>query len=72
MSTDNDTTNSMSMTSADRDTSKADDIDFVMEAASSGLMEVELVKLAQTNAPSAQVKEFGRLMVTDIQNQTQN
>lgn len=47
------------------DTSMADDRDFVMEAASGGLMEVTLGKLAQTNAASAQVKEFGQMMVTD-------
>jgi putative membrane protein len=49
----------------DQDTSKAADRDFVLEAASGGLMEVALGKLAQTNASSSQVKEFGRMMVTD-------
>jgi putative membrane protein len=47
------------------DTSMADDRKFVMEAASGGLMEVALGKIAATNAASAQVKEFGRMMVTD-------
>lgn len=51
--------------SSDKDTSKADDRDFVMEAASGGLMEVTLGKLAQANAASAQVKQFGQMMVTD-------
>ena len=41
------------------------DRDFVMEAASGGLMEVELGNLAQTNASSAAVKQFGQQMVTD-------
>lgn len=62
MATD-DTSSGMSM--GNSDTSKADDRDFVMEAASGGLMEVELGKLAQTNGSSPQVKEFGRMMVTD-------
>jgi putative membrane protein len=47
------------------DTSMKADRDFVMEAASGGLMEVTLGKLAESNAASAQVKEFGRMMVTD-------
>jgi putative membrane protein len=52
-------------TGAHADTSMAADREFVMEAASGGLMEVTLGKLASTNAASAQVKEFGRMMVTD-------
>jgi putative membrane protein len=47
------------------DTSMGDDQKFVMEASSGGLMEVALGKIAETNAASAQVKEFGRMMVTD-------
>lgn len=47
------------------DTSKAADRDFAMEAASSGLMEVTLGRLAESNAASAQVKELGKMMVTD-------
>lgn len=62
---DTSSTSSAMSGSANKDTSKADDRDFVMEAASGGLMEVELGKLAQTNAASAQVKEFGKMMVTD-------
>lgn len=42
-----------------------DDKDFLMEAASGGMMEVELGKIAATNAQSAKVKEFGKMMVTD-------
>jgi putative membrane protein len=46
-------------------TSNAPDGDFILEAASGGLMEVELGRYASTNAASARVKEFGRMMVTD-------
>jgi len=56
---------SPSAMSATTDTSMADDRDFVMEAASGGLMEVTLGNLAKANAASAQVKEFGAMMVTD-------
>lgn len=42
-----------------------DDKDFMIEAASGGLLEVELGKLAQTNGSSAAVKSFGMMMVTD-------
>ena len=56
---------SPSAMSATTDTSMSDDRDFVMEAASGGLMEVTLGNLAKTNAASAQVKEFGAMMVTD-------
>lgn len=41
------------------------DKDFAVEAASGGLMEVELGKLAATNASTADVKKFGQQMVTD-------
>jgi putative membrane protein len=41
------------------------DNQFVMKAASGGLMEVELGKLAQTKASNPKVKEFGSMMVTD-------
>lgn len=50
---------------AGADTSMAADREFVMEAASGGLMEVALGKLAQSNGASAQVKQFGQMMVTD-------
>lgn len=39
--------------------------DFAMEAASGGMMEVTLGKLAQQMAKSADVKKFGSRMVTD-------
>ena len=42
-----------------------DDHEFMIFAASGGLMEVELGKLASTNASSAKVKDFGTKMVTD-------
>jgi putative membrane protein len=41
------------------------DNEFVMKAASGGLMEVELGRLAQQKASNARVKEFGSMMVTD-------
>jgi putative membrane protein len=46
-------------------TNTKDDQDFLVEAASGGLMEVELGQLAKTNASSPKVKEFGQQMVTD-------
>ncbi len=42
-----------------------DDQEFVVKAASGGLMEVELGKIAAQNAASAKVKEFGQRMVKD-------
>lgn len=50
---------------SNKDTSMAADRNFVMEAASGGMMEVQLGKFAEMNAASAKVKEFGRMMVTD-------
>jgi putative membrane protein len=46
---------------------KVDDktMDFVKEAASGGMMEVQLGKLAQKKASSKDVKDFGALMVKD-------
>jgi len=41
------------------------DADFVVEAASGGMMEVQLGQLAQTNSRNQQVKDFGALMVKD-------
>ncbi len=51
--------------SSSGDTSMSADKSFVMDAASGGLMEVELGKMATTSAASPRVKEFGRMMVTD-------
>ncbi len=39
--------------------------DFLVNAANGGMMEVELGKMAQQNARSQQVKDFGNMMVTD-------
>jgi putative membrane protein len=41
------------------------DAKFAVEAASGGMAEVELGKLAQTKATNAQVKDFGAMMVKD-------
>jgi len=41
------------------------DKDFVMKAASGGMMEVELGNIAQQNASSQRVKDFGSMMVRD-------
>jgi putative membrane protein len=41
------------------------DKDFLVNAASGGLLEVELGKIAQTNASAATVKSFGKQMITD-------
>jgi putative membrane protein len=42
-----------------------DEDDFVVKAASGGMMEVELGKLAQEKGQSQEVKEFGELMERD-------
>ena len=63
--TDQMSTDTSSTVSDQPDTSKSADREFAMEAASGGLMEVAAGKLAATNASSAKVKEFGRMMVTD-------
>jgi putative membrane protein len=52
-------------TTTGQDTSMASDSAFVLEAASGGLMEVSLGKLAQSNGSSVSVKEFGKMMVAD-------
>ncbi len=41
------------------------DADFAVDAAQGGMMEVQLGKLAQSNASSAAVKDFGDMMVRD-------
>jgi putative membrane protein len=41
------------------------DADFVVKAASGGMLEVELGKLAQTHASKQGVKDFGAMMVAD-------
>jgi putative membrane protein len=46
-------------------TVKEDDSEFLVEAASGGLMEVQAGELASTKAQSARVKAFGAMMVRD-------
>lgn len=41
------------------------DTEFAVTAADGGMLEVQLGKLAQTNASSAQVKKFAQMMVED-------
>ncbi|WP_428656146.1 DUF4142 domain-containing protein [Runella sp.] len=42
-----------------------EDADFMMEAASGGMMEVELGQLASNKAVSSDVKKFAKMIVTD-------
>lgn len=44
---------------------REDDAEFMVEAASGGMMEVELGKLAQQKAQTKEVKNFAKMMVTD-------
>jgi putative membrane protein len=44
-----------------------DDMDFLKEAASGGLLEVELGRYAEQNAQNPRVKKFGAMMVKDHQ-----
>lgn len=41
------------------------DKDFMVEAASGGMLEVQLGGIAQSNASATQVKNFGKMMVSD-------
>lgn len=47
------------------DTNLEDDAEFAVNAAEGGMLEVQLGELAQTNATSPKVKEFGQMMITD-------
>ncbi|CAN5254036.1 DUF4142 domain-containing protein [soil metagenome] len=47
------------------DTRVERDAEFAVAAADGGLLEVELGKLAQSNAASTQVKSFGKMMMDD-------
>lgn len=47
------------------DTHMENDADWAVDAAAGGMMEVKLGELAQKNGGSAQVKDFGKTMVTD-------
>lgn len=46
-------------------TSMENDAEFAMKAATGGMLEVELGKLAATNASHPRVKQFGEMMVND-------
>lgn len=63
--TDANTNMNANTTSKDSGMGMDADKTFVLDAASGGMMEVELGKMAATNASSAKVKEFGKMMVTD-------
>ena len=58
-------TNANNMTTTGNAPLTKDDSSFVMEAAAGGLMEVQAGQLAQQNASSQRVKDFGNMMVTD-------
>lgn len=47
------------------DTKAEDDTEFAVAAADAGMLEVKLGELAQTNASSAEVKSFAKMMVDD-------
>lgn len=49
----------------DATTVKEDDSEFLVEAASGGMMEVQAGQLASTKAQNARVKAFGAMMVRD-------
>lgn len=61
------TDTSSSRTSSGQKPDKAT-TDFIMKAASGGMMEVELGQAAQQNAQNQRVKDFGAMMVTDHTN----
>ncbi|MDB5222987.1 MAG: hypothetical protein JWN83_1654 [Chitinophagaceae bacterium] len=46
-------------------TPSKESIDFATKAASGGMLEVQLGQLAQQNAKSQRVKDFGNMMITD-------
>jgi len=63
----NDTMNKMSTpaTTASKTPLNAKDSEFVMKAATGGMMEVNAGNVAQTNAMNDRVKAFGSMMVSD-------
>lgn len=60
----NQSLDSSKITSNNKDSLRDDD-NFVVNAANGGLVEVKLGNIAMKNAASAQVKQFGKMMVTD-------
>jgi len=61
--------NSMTDTTMNKDTSKISlDMNFLNEAAQGGMFEVQLGKIAEEKAHSKDVKDFGKMMVTDHSN----
>jgi putative membrane protein len=57
--------NKQSVTDSSSAVPSKQDADFVVKAASGGMLEVQLGQLAQTNAASQAVKDFGAMMVRD-------
>lgn len=57
--------NAQDVNEATDSTKDDDDSEFAVEAASGGMMEVELGRMAQEKATNARVKSFGAMMVTD-------
>lgn len=60
-----DTTANTAVLTDDNVTGSDNDEDFIKEAASGGLMEVELGRYAQQNAQNPRVRNFGAMMVRD-------
>lgn len=62
------TRNNMQQDSLSQESSRANNItapDFVMKAASGGMMEVALAKMAQQKAKNPRVKNFGKMLIQD-------
>src|ERR1700742_193423 len=57
--------NKKSVTDSSTAVPSKQDADFVVKAASGGMLEVQLGQLAQTNASSQAVKDFGNMMISD-------
>ncbi len=62
----NDTKDSLDSLNSEANVATTEDgSDFMMEAASGGMMEVELGRIAQDNSLNPRVKGFGKMMVDD-------